>query len=293
VTPRGLLGQAPRRFASRSPTQILSIARDDGTTLSLFVKRLEPEEHPDKRRRDREPLVYRHLLAARDLPVPRFHESGWDPQSGTYELVLEHVDDWSLKYHDLEHWMTAARRLAELHAHFAARPAELERADFLLRLDREYFEAWAARAITAAGAVSPDLARHAERALGGHGEIVAAVLAAPPTLVHNDLAPKNVIAQTASRPARICIVDWEMAGVGCGLLDLAHLAHGLAPRDARRLRDAYASALGHTGGELRGLLAACEHLNAVYRLAHVGEWGIGAAEVARWVTDLAGAGPIS
>ena len=38
----------------------------------------------------------------------------------------------------------------------------------------------------------------------------------PPTLVHNDLAPKNVIADTSANPGRTCIVDWEMAEWGAG-----------------------------------------------------------------------------
>src|SRR5207253_2807461 len=104
------------------------------------------------------------------LPAPTFYESRWDPRSGRYELFLEHIDDWTLKYHDLDHWTTAAGRLAELHAHFAAPSRELARADFLLRLDRPYFEAWAARAVRAAGAASADLGRAAERALRGHGD---------------------------------------------------------------------------------------------------------------------------
>jgi aminoglycoside phosphotransferase (APT) family kinase protein len=258
-----------------------------GLVTRSFGKRLAPQDHPDKRRRDREPLVYRHLLAARGLPVVGFQDARWDPGSGSWGLVLEHIDDLDLRYQGLEHWITAARRLGELHAHFAARRPELERADFLLRLDGAYFEAWAARAVAAARAVSTGHGRAAGRALHAHRDVVRAVLRAPPTLVHNDLAPKNVIAHTAATPARICIVDWEMAGVGCGLLDLAHLAHGLGAPDATRLRDAYASGLGCTAGELDGLLAACGYLNAVYRLAHVCEWGIQAVEVRRWIADLA------
>src|SRR5262249_28158681 len=143
------------------------------------------------------------------------------------EVYLEHIGDWDLRYQDLEHWFTAARRLAQFHAHFAARAAEVLACEFLLRLEASALSAWAGRAMAAIRGLSPELAAELEGPLALHDHVAELLSRQPPTLVHNDLAPKNVLADRSSHPARICLVDWEMAGVGCGLMDLVVLKHGL------------------------------------------------------------------
>jgi aminoglycoside phosphotransferase (APT) family kinase protein len=111
------------------------------------------------------------------------------------------------------------------------------------------------------------------------------------TLVHNDLAPKNVMADRSHHPARICFVDWEMAGVGCGLLDLVHLKHGLDPASDQKMCTAYCAELEGTGLlpssplELRQLFAACELHHTLYRLAHSNAWRLPPDRVAQWVAD--------
>src|ERR687889_501238 len=108
----------PGPCARRSAADIVTVALDDGTELRLFHKRLAAEQadHPDKRRRDREPLVYRELLSKTDLPV------------------------------------------------------------------------------AAAAAKSARLGRRLGRLVAHHGQIADLLASQAPTLVHNDLAPKNVIA---------------------------------------------------------------------------------------------------
>ena len=284
----------PSRFAHRAAAEILTVELDQGGTLRLFRKGLgrEPGDHPDKARRDREPMVYSELLSRADLDTPHFYGSHWDARTGRHDLFLEYVDAWSLKYHDLDQWATAVRRLAVLHASFAQQGGALPRHDFLLRLDGSYIGAWAARAVATAREASAALGRRLERVVADHREIAELLTSQPLTLVHNDLAPKNAIADVSSSPARICFVDWEMAGVGCGLLDLAHLMHGLSPRDEERLRSAYCSELGGTGlvpsgRRLRRVLDACALHNAVYRVAHAPQWGIPRGSVARWIDELA------
>jgi aminoglycoside phosphotransferase (APT) family kinase protein len=111
------------------------------------------------------------------------------------------------------------------------------------------------------------------------------------TLVHNDLSPKNVIADRRSAPARICIVDWEMSGVGCGLLDLVHLKYGLGADDDREMVAVYRSELRSTGllpadeREFARLLAACELHKTLYRIAHSATWQLPLATVEKWVTE--------
>ena len=262
---------------------MLSLTLAGGGEVSLFVKHLGPEEadNPDKQCRDREVRVYEELLAGADLPVARYYGSAWNEATGRREVFLEYVDDWSLKYQPLEHWFTAARRLAGLHAHFAARAGELLACDFLLRLDAGYLHAWAERALATVRDLYPELAAGLEPVVRGYARVADVLGRQPLTLVHNDLSPKNVLADRSSSPARICFVDWELAGVGCGLLDLVHLKYGLGPEDDRRMCAAYRAELAGTGllpadpREWDALLAACELHKTVYRLALLP--GLGAA----------------
>lgn len=282
-------------FAHRSRAEIVTVVLADGTVQRRFVKRLAPETHPDKRRRDREPLVFRRLLEPgwreRRVPAPRCYGSHRDAASHEHVLVLEHVDGWPLKYHGLEHWATAAGELARLHASFAASSGLLRRCDFLLRLDGDYFRAWAARASAAVAARAPASEGRVRRVLRDHDAVAEFLGAQPSTLVHNDLAPKNVVVEASSDPARICFVDWEMAGVGCGLLDLAHLLHGLDGRDRETVASAYWSELARARPPVavtdrERVLAACDLQNAVFRLAHIAAWGLDRATVADRVDEL-------
>jgi aminoglycoside phosphotransferase (APT) family kinase protein len=225
------------------------------------------------------------------LPTATFYGCRVNNGLRRRELFLEYVDDWSLKYHGLDHWATATARLAALHAEFAFAHDRLASANFLLRLDGHYFRAWAGRARSAAAAISGALARRLERPLRHHDEIIELIDDQAVTLVHNDLAPKNVIADTSATPARICIVDWELAGVGCGLLDLVHLTHGLEEEHEQALCAIYFAELSGTGlmptgRELRRLLLACKLQNTLYRLAHVQRWGVGNATAEEWVDDV-------
>ena len=98
-------------------------------------------------------------------------------------------------------------------------------------------------------------------------------------------------ADTSTDPARVCFVDWEMAGVGCGLLDLVHLAHGLSGPDADGMQTAYFAELDGTvlacgADQRRRLLAACALQNTLYRLAHIRAWSVDTEAVERWVDEV-------
>src|SRR5215208_2232639 len=288
------LTRRPSPFASLFPADVVSLSLRGGRERSVFVKRLgdEQAEHPEKRRRDREARIYEELLAAdRDLPAVRYYGSEWDEAARRRDLFLEYVPDWDLRYQELEHWFTAARRLASLHAHFAARAGQLLACDYLLRLDADYLREWAERALDVVGTYDATLRAALARVVGRDAQAAELLARQSATLVHNDLAPKNVLADRASTPARISIVDWETAGVGCGLLDLVDLTYGLEPAAAARMRAEYCGVLAGTpllpddGAALDRLLAACELHKTMHRLAHAASWAIPADTVARWVGE--------
>jgi aminoglycoside phosphotransferase (APT) family kinase protein len=288
------IARQPSPFVTLFPAEVLTLGLSDGRHLRLFVKHLGPEQaaQPDKQRRDREVRVYEELLRGdSDLPVPTYFGSRRNKVTCRHELYLEHVEDWSLQYHSLEHWFRAAARLADLHAHFASRATDLRACDFLLRLDEVYFDAWAGRAHVAVAEQSTRLGDRLGTLRGAYAPVCNLLAGQPVTLVHNDLACKNVIADRSSTPARICIVDWELAGVGCGLLDLVHLKYGLDPADDVKMIAIYRARLRATellpadDREMARLLAACELHKTLYRLAHSPAWRLPLDKLAQWVAE--------
>jgi aminoglycoside phosphotransferase (APT) family kinase protein len=285
--------RAPSPFASLFPAEVLSVSLRDGGEVSLFVKHLGPEQadHPEKQCREREPRVYEELLRSEGLPVPQYYGSCRNEATGRREVFLEYVADWDLRYQGLEHWFTAARALARLHAHFAARAKELLSCGFLLRLDAGQLRSWAERAVAVLGEQSAALAADFAPVADGYERVGEVLGRQPVTLVHNDLAPKNVLADRSRGPARICFVDWEMAGVGCGLTDLIDLKYGLGPADDRAMYRAYCDELAGTGllpadpAERDRLFAACELHRTVYRLAFSRAWRVPPERVAQWVAE--------
>src|SRR5437867_2435661 len=178
------LRRQPSEFATLFPAEILWVSLDDGTELRLFLKHLGPEQpgQPDKERRDREVRVYETLLRDEGLPVPKYYGSRANAPTGRLELYLQYNDDWPLKYHGLEHWATAAQRLAAFHSHFASCTEKLRTCDFLLRLDAAYFATWAQRALTALTDRSAELASQLKEVIVGYGAACELLAAQPVTL---------------------------------------------------------------------------------------------------------------
>jgi thiamine kinase-like enzyme len=72
--------------------------------------------------------------------------------------------------------------------------------------------------------------------------IIDRLIALPTTFIHGELYASNILVQEAD-PVRVCPVDWEMAAIGPGLIDLAALTAGQWSEEERRdLSLAYSSA---------------------------------------------------
>jgi aminoglycoside phosphotransferase (APT) family kinase protein len=287
------LRREPSPYTTLFPAEILTVSLNDGRHMSLFLKSLgsQQADHPDKARRDREILVYERLFANERLPVPRYFGASQDRLSGHCSVLLEHVDAWNLKYHELSRWPAVAHRLAELHAHFAASPRLLAKSDFLISLDARYREAWCARARSVLRTHCPEGCRHLELALQSMSQVGRVLDDQRRTLVHNDLSPKNVLVEHSAEPPQVFIVDWELAGVGCGFLDLVHLTYGLQERDEQELLSAYCEGLSAggyrlpAGRELQTVIAASQLVKTIYRLARSSAWGLDAGTMLRWARE--------
>lgn len=197
---------------------------------------------------EREVIVYREILDRASLGTPALLGSVLDPTAERYWLFLELVDGeplWNIAA--MEAWEEAARWLARLHAR---RPVPASAA--LLHYDASWYEVWLRRAC----AVAPAALETAARV---HPRAVERLTALPSGLLHGEFYASNVLIAGDADEHRVCAVDWETAGIGPGVLDLAALtAGGWAADQRERLALAYHGAWSEAGGggSMSDLLAA-------------------------------------
>lgn len=168
----------------------------------------------------REIQTYEHILVPAGIG-PRLHAA----DDGL--LLIEKVEGTELwQIGELETWCRVARWLAGMHRALAAHAD----APWLLRYDAGWYRLWLDRARSRAGDLGP-----VERV---YEAAVERLLALPRTVIHGELYPSNVLVADG----RICPVDWEMAGSGPGIVDLAALASGFRSEEAEAILAAYGDA---------------------------------------------------
>ena len=74
-----------------------------------------------------------------------------------------------------------------------------------------------------------------DRIARGYAPVVARLAAMPRTVIHGEFYPCNILIRGTGPRARVCPVDWELAAVGPGLIDLAALMTGWDDRAQRAL----------------------------------------------------------
>lgn len=255
----------------------LRIWLDDGTSIRLMFKDLSRRAmHPDARRVKpaflydplREIETYRTILKPSGLGTPECYGGVVDPSLDRYWLFLEYVPACTLYEVDAAGWSRAARWLAELHARFAQAPDLLRRARaaHLLCYASDFYRRWARRALAFATRDErrqPIGTRRAfERLVERYESVVERLVALPLTLIHGEFSASNVLVQNGAQRDRVCPVDWEMAAVGPGLVDLAALTAGSwTPWQREALVRAYLSALPETASRLPDLNESLDALD--------------------------------
>jgi aminoglycoside phosphotransferase (APT) family kinase protein len=207
----------------------------------------------------REIEVYRDVLATQALGTAKFYGAVTD--NGRHWLFLENVmGDLLWQVGDFAVWRAAARWLARLHRTPTASPR-------LLCYDGAYYRQWMERA-AAFHPTAGDLAPAYERA-------VERLLQLPSTFIHGELYASNVLVQGN----RICPIDWEMAALGPGLIDLAALSAGEWTEEQRAdLARAY-------GGADPVALDACRLHLAVRWLGWSKEWTPPREHAQNWLQE--------
>ncbi|HZU80788.1 MAG TPA: phosphotransferase [Acidimicrobiales bacterium] len=242
-----------RRRSARASSFALHTLRArgrDGSVLELVAKDLSPGSMLDEARRvrpeflmdaSREAGVYRHVLDPDRHGTPRcvaVEEGTAGPV-----LVLEHVRGAPLE--ELATgppWLQAGRWLASFQTERFAGPEPGPEVGLLV-YDDTYFARWPERAVEITRRQGHAAAADIAALHRSYDAVTALLRAQPRVLVHGDFHPSNIV--VSEDDARICVVDWEMAGRGPVLLDLAALTSG-AWKPARRdaVVQAYRDALG-------------------------------------------------
>jgi aminoglycoside phosphotransferase (APT) family kinase protein len=287
------LRRRPLAYASSYEIETLDALTTGGRDGRFILKRVgaaglvaaaagaKPEPVLDDRR---EIDAYRDLLEPLDLGAPRLHGFGLRPETDSYWLLLEWIEGNPLpEAEDWSAWERTSRWLARLH--LAPVPRSLPAS--LLRLEGRWFRTWLGRAIRLAPAGALD------RIVASHDRVVRCLLAWPAGVVHGELFPSNVLVERHT--GQIRVVDWEMAAVGPGVLDLAALVAGdwaAGERDAlvrsyhdERSRDGPRESLG----ELVEVLEHARLALALQRLGWSDSWSPPADRAHDWLAEALGA----
>jgi hypothetical protein len=227
------LDRRPSAYSSSFAIEDLDVQLADGRLLALVFKNVgrdgllpgarsvKPEFLRDPRR---EIEVYRCVLGP-DVGA-RYFASVTDDAAGRYWLFLERVTGVELyQVGDIETWQAVARWLARFHARFAADAPRLADEAHLLRHDAAFYQRWPQRArdvLAVKLGIGRETRERFNRMVSHYGAVVEQLVALPVTVIHGEFYASNVLVDGS----RVCPVDWEMAALGPGLIDLAALTAG-------------------------------------------------------------------
>jgi hypothetical protein len=277
------LSRRPYRYATSAPLEEIHVEVTDGPGMDLILKDLSRDRligdagatKPEfLHQPDRELETYRAILGPAGIG-PHCVAAVSESDPARHWLLIEKVPGVELwQIGEVSVWEEAARWLGAFHSGFAGRLDEVRAANpYLLDLSADWFRSWCERAMERIADTEDRRAPALQRALQRYDGVVDALAALPRTFVHGELYPSNVLVVQGD-PPRICPVDWEMAAIGPGLIDLAALVGGWGDAERRRLVDAFLD--GSDGAQepdaLEADLARCRLHLALQWLGWSGDW---------------------
>ncbi len=191
----------------------------------------------------REIRTYQEILARDRLGTAHFYGAVVKPDEDIYWLFLEKVPGVRLNQSRVASaWLQAARWLASLHCRPSEESERLSRSVPLLRYNAAFYRLWLDRVEIFR---SMGLSRAVwESLVDTYGRAIQRLIRLPSTLIHGEFYASNILVQETREGCRIRPVDWEMAAVGPGLIDLAALSSGAwAERERTEMAAAYHDAV--------------------------------------------------
>lgn len=302
--------QLRRRTSAYSSSYVienLELELDRDQCLRLVFKNLSPSSvlktarhirpgfvyHPE-----REIEIYRQILDQEKLGTPICYGAIEMPELERYWLFLERVEGPLLWQRGrLRSWEQAAAWLALLHTEYRIQPGDSTAPwlRYLVRYDEHMLTTWLVRAeefLRRDTDSSPDVCRRFARLANRYDRVVARLLDLPMSLIHGEFFPSNVILRPTGQGWQICPVDWEMAAVGPGLIDLAALTAGNWTQDQKRkLIAAYGKALRATQkwapsvSELFEAVTYCQLHLSVQLLGWASDWSPPKRHTQNWLGE--------
>jgi hypothetical protein len=239
------LVRRPSPFRTSFPIEELDLRTSDGAALSIVFKDLDRGSLSDVARKAkpeflfdpaREIETYGSVLAGAGLGTPEYYGSVLDRGRDRYWLFVENVRGVALwQVGDFSIWQEAARWLANLHNRFGVTAeGELQQAS-LLRYDERLYRVWLERARGFAAERPPRdrLRAGLDWLAARYDAVVERLVSLPTTFIHGEFYPSNVLVREGASTGGICPLDWELAAVGPGLIDLAALTAGKLAEDQK------------------------------------------------------------
>ena len=231
------LERQPSAHATSAALEELLVEFDDGSELAVLFKNVGPDALLPAARSvkpslvldpEREIALYRDVLVTARDGTAACYAAISDASHGRYWLFLERVEGVELyQVGEIEVWTDVARYLAQFHERHPETPGGSPRkADHLLRYDAAFHRGWMARALEFTEALAPGVRDDLSRVSDRHDQLLSRLDRLPRALIHGDFYASNILVGPAGPRRRIYPVDWEMAGIGPALLDLAALTSG-------------------------------------------------------------------
>jgi Ser/Thr protein kinase RdoA (MazF antagonist) len=247
------LNRRPSEYCTSFTVEELDVTLDDGTKLQVVYKQLHPDSMLQTARNVKPPFLldprreieaYRGVLQPAACDAALFYGAIEQPEAHRFGVFLERIAGTHLwQVGDFAAWEHAARWLAALHCGPAT--AAAGRCSHLLRYDRNFHRQWLNRAYRfvlrdpSRGDADHSAIRQIARI---YERVVDHLCALPQVFIHGDYHPSNILC--ASPDHRIRPIDWELAGVGPAVIDLAAVTAGnWSAHERDRMINAYRRAL--------------------------------------------------
>lgn len=253
------------------PSEIVIYRREDGSEVELFCKYMFglTDDHSGSRGGVAyEAKVYERILRFSGLTIPAYHGTYQDVATGSVWLIIQHLDNCLELQKVPQAMQQAAAWIGRFHAaqekNLAAAPLR-----FLAIYDADYYQHCARRTAALAGPWRrrvpwlQDLCARFE-------EVIGMLLAALPTVIHGDYHPPNILFHDGA----VYPVDWELAAVAAGEIDLAYLIEGWAQDVVDDCTCAYRQARWPRGtpAEFEDRMASARLFRSLRTLGEQPEW---------------------
>lgn len=295
------LQRRPYSYATSFLLEELRVELVDGSSLVMILKDLSWDLLGDDARRSkpyflyeprREIETYRRILGPFGLG-PRCYASAYHNSGSSSWLILEKVRGVELwQVGDLRAWESVARWIASLHSRFVGKSSDLVSMNpYLLPYDAQWFESWAERARAAVLGSTDQGACELLDVIDRHGEVVRTLADLPKTFVHGEFFPSNILVPVNADSPEVWPVDWEMAAIGPGLLDLAALVAGWGHGERDALVSAYRQAMIERGvamgsmSEVLKVVSMCQLHFALQWLGWAKNWNPPSEHARNWIGE--------